>query len=271
MTAGNNAVKHTARTILNTRMLKSVFSASAIIFSTFICYYTAALLEIVTGPYVATAIFAVSALFLLAPLYLGLLRFFWRQLFGAEDLPICVFYYLSNKSLYKKVLKYILTLTSKILGISVIIALPAFAVWLASQGFIYEMLDMPIPIWSANLNNVFVFLRSIAIVVITAIALKYYLSPILFVADENIDISEALYMSKTISRKTYIDFVFLCFSFLGWILLSILIIPLIFTLPYMVTAYTVHSRFAIADYNLFVEKNSQKNFYGFSENFDNEF
>ena len=80
------------------------------------------------------------------------------------------------------------------------------------------------------------------------------MAPLFFVADDNIDANEAMHMSTVISRKTSIDFVYLCFSFIGWLLLSILIVPLIFTLPYMLTSYAVHIRFAVAEYNRHIEQ-----------------
>ena len=44
------------------------------------------------------------------------------------------------------------------------------------------------------------------------------------------------------------------FSFIGWIILSFLVIPLVFTLPYFLTSYAVHFRFAVAEYNKHVEE-----------------
>ena len=79
--------------------------------------------------------------------------------------------------------------------------------------------------------------------------LRFYIAPILFVADENMDVSETLHMSTVISRKSSLDFIYLISSFIGWILISVLVIPLIFTLPYILTSYAVHVRFAIAEYN----------------------
>ena len=71
-------------------------------------------------------------------------------------------------------------------------------------------------------------------------------------------------MSTVISKKSGIDFVYLLFSFLGWMFLSLLVIPLIFTLPYMITSYAVHVRFAVAEYNRYIEEREKKNYNIFS-------
>ena len=92
------------------------------------------------------------------------------------------------------------------------------------------------------------------VIILIAIMLKYYLAPFLFVADEDMDVMEAIHKSTVLTRATAVDFLILVLSFLGWILLSVLVMPLIFTLPYMVMSYVVHSRFAVANYNKVVKE-----------------
>ena len=87
--------------------------------------------------------------------------------------------------------------------------------------------------------------------------LKYYLAPFLIVADENMEVGEAIHMSSTVSKNVMLDIIYLFLSFLGWIALSVLIIPLVFTMPYMLTSLSFHVRFAIAEYNKRVEKINQ--------------
>jgi len=148
-----------------------------------------------------------------------------------------------------------------------VLYLPAIAVWLISQSFLYEILGMPIPIWSANLNYVLTFFTTTASAILIFIMIKFYLAPMLFVADDNIDFAEAIHMSKTISKKTSLDFIFLGFSFIGWILLCFLYIPIVFILPYIVTSYLVHSRFAVAEYNKHISENVKADFPTFKVSF----
>lgn len=43
-------------------------------------------------------------------------------------------------------------------------------------------------------------------------------------------------------------------AFAGWLLLSLTVIPLVFTMPYFIAGVCVHTRFAIAEYNAFEER-----------------
>lgn len=261
MSAGSRAVKATAITTLKGNFLNSCLASLAVIVCVFVCYITASLLSMPIGEIAATVIYAVICILLISPVALGLIRYFWRMLFGAFDSPIAVFYYLSEKRLYVKAMKLVLSLTLKLLLYGAIIFVPVALLWLFSQGFIYEALGMHIPLWSTYLESVLSYLYYFGAVILTAVMLRYYIAPVLFVADENMDSSEAIHMAAVISRKTYLDFVFIIFSFILWILLSVFIIPLVFTLPYMLTAYVIHVRFAVAEYNMFVEKNNSGDFY----------
>ena len=269
MTVGSNVVKITAKSALKDKWLKSVFACCIYLFAHFICVYSASILGFMLNETVYYAIFAVLGFFLLLPLMLGVVRYFWRLIMGADDSPINVFYYLSCREQYLRALRLFFALLVRIALISVVVLLPAIAVWIISNPEIYEMFDVAIPIWSSNLNTIWAFLGSISVFVIISLSVKYYLAPLLIVADESMEIEEAIVMSKIIAKKTHIDFIFLVFSFIGWILLSLLVIPLVFTLPYIITSYAVHCRFAIADYNMFINKQNQSS-YGFYGNYGNE-
>lgn len=257
MTAGNNAVKLTAKTALKDHWLKAIAACCIYIFAHFICTLSTSLLSIPFGDIAFYVALAVLGLFILLPLMLGVIRFIWRLIMGGDDDLVTVFEYFSSKKKYLKSLKFMFALILRICGISFIVLLPSIAVWIISTPDVYEKLGLAIPIWSSNLNTVWVFLTTISVFVIISISSKYYLTPILFVADENMEVDEALNMSKIISKNTYIDFIFLAFSLTGYIIISLFVIPLIFTLPYFITCYAVHSRFAIADYNLFVEQKNR--------------
>jgi len=249
LTANNNVVKITAKTALKGKWLNSIVAVLTIIFSFFIGVLSTSFLDYVFGGTVASIFFCLYALFLLFPLFMGALRYFWHLISGDVLNPVSVFYYFSEKVLFIKSLSFLFHLFLKFLPIALLIFLPVVFVWFIAEGKLFSVLDIPLPMWTADLNYVYKILRPVSAVVFSLIALKYYMSPFLLVADENMAIDEAIYMSKVISRKTLIDFIYLIFCFIGWYLLSLFIFPMIYTLPYALTAYCVHCRFAVADYN----------------------
>ena len=254
MTAGNNVIKATALTALKGKKIKAIFACLILFFSVFIGGYTSSLFSIFGGEILTFVLNFIFFAFIYTPLFLGILRFIWRILFGADDNPISVFYYFSQKKLYKKILKFLSLLLIRIVPLGVLVSLPAVFARVISLGKVFEYFKMPIPMWAANISYAYIFLSTIAFVIMLLYSLKFYIAPVLLVADENMDAAEAIHMSTVISKKTSLEFLYLVFGFLGWILISVLVIPAIFVLPYFLTAYAVHVRFAVAEYNMHIKK-----------------
>ncbi len=249
MIGGSKIVKITAKTALSGNMLKAIIVSAVFLFCCFICNYSAGIFSY-TGYYVfSDIIYILMSIFILTPLFLGLLRYIWRMLFSVYDNPVSVFYYLSEKAIYIKALKFIFNLIFKALPVGILLYFPNILLWFFSKDFFYQTFDLTMPLWVANINQLLVILNLVAGVILIFYMLKFYLAPILFVADEEMAVEETLHMSAVISRKSSLDFIYLATSFIGWILLSVLVIPLIFTLPYLLSSYAVHVRFAIAEYN----------------------
>ena len=82
----------------------------------------------------------------------------------------------------------------------------------------------------------------------------------LLAADEEMDVNEAVHMSVVISKNTVLDFIYLLFSMLGWVLLSFFFIPLIYTIPLFITVYLTHSSIAVSEYNEHIKRVNSENF-----------
>ena len=78
--------------------------------------------------------------------------------------------------------------------------------------------------------------------------------------DAFINVKNAIQMSKTISRRTFIDFSYLILSMMGWIILSMFHILNFFILPYIVLVYCVHCKFSIYEYNNYLKTTRENNF-----------
>ncbi len=260
MTVASCTIKKAAKNALKNNLTKSFVVCCALLFCYLINYNISSCLYLIGGDLFANIIFIILSLFMFVPVALGSVRFFWRLLCGVSDNPISIFYYFTSKELYKKALKLILNFALKTLAYAIILLIPYFIVSVISNVETYEFFNIAIPLWTANLSNLAVFLKSIATVGTVFLMLKYYLAPMLVIADENMDVTEAMHMSVVISKNTMLDFIYLVFSLLGWILLSLLFIPLIFTLPLFITVYLTHCSFAVSDYNEHIKKLNQENF-----------
>lgn len=264
MTAGNSVVKITAKTALKNNWLNCIAASLILIFSCIVLFSAADYAAYISFDAIGYILLAAGVVFLIFPLFLGTVRFFWRMIFGADDKQFILFYYFSDKEKYKRAFRLSASLSVRAACTAAVLFLPAVIIDIFSGVKIYDIMDIPIPIWTGNLYYLSAFLKTIALVVLFFVMTRYYLAPFLAVADEDMDIAEAIHMSCTVSKDTALDFIYLIFSFLGWMIISVLVFPLAFTMPYFMTSLSVHARFAVAEYNKKIEKNSNNGIPTFS-------
>jgi len=254
MLAPSPVIKVTAKQILRENFLQTVAVSSVLIFVIFISILIASLVSVFSG--IAGYVIAISmlAFFVISPLILGVLYYFRRLLWNQNDSPLIIFKYFSNLREYKRALQFSLLIAIRLVLTALVFYLPCIIVWVLSNEAIYSFFDVSLPIWTSNLWALNSFLGIIGSLLLVFIMLRYYLSPFIFVGNDEIDPAEAVTMSTIISKRTGADFFGLVLSFAGWILLSLFVAPLIFTLPYFIAAYEVHCRFAITAYNQDVDR-----------------
>ncbi len=254
MTAPSPVVKSVAKDALKKDFLKSVAVCCVAIFAFFIIMLISTLISVFAGEIGYSISMGFMTFLLLLPLALGVLGYFRRMTFGQSDSVLIIFRYFSSAEEYRRVIHFISIMTVKFVSIGAVLFLPCLIVYILSSEKFYDFFDLSLPFWTSNLWTLNSFLVILASLGLLFFMLKYYLSAFIFVSNDTLDPGEAINMSTIISRRTGADFFGLVLSFLPWILLSIFIAPLIFTLPYFITSYCVHSRFAITDYNLDVDK-----------------
>lgn len=252
----SEAVKKTAKTALKKNYIKAIVCSTVFVFAYLLCIFSNSLFDFALGRVMYYIAFFVIAIFVLSPLFLGLLKFFWRFLFSADDNITVMFYYFSSKKLYKKALSFVGKFVVKFAVWGLILYFPSLIIDFFAGAHFFDMLKMSPPIWISNLWPISSFLKFIALVAMFMVFLKFYIAPVLFVADEKMDNAEAIHMSTIIAKGSAVDFVYLFFSVIGWILICFLLIPTIFVLPYLICCYLVHVRFAVAKYNKHISKNN---------------
>ncbi len=199
---------------------------------------------------IVSVFLSITLFFVGIPLILGVLRYFWGL---SLDTPISlsgVFYYFSSVTVYKRVMAFAFLLFGKLIFQSVILLLPSFIIDLA-QRFSSTLFSGGVePLWFSNIWIFSVVLRTIAICCIVYTVSRYYLAFFLFISNDSIGAADTVHKAYVISKYCEGSFVTLILSLSGWILLSVFFAPLIFTLPYILMCYIVHSRYAAVNFNL---------------------
>jgi len=257
LSTSSKAVKHTSKVIYNKNIMHSIVTGLVFLFSVYALYVACSLLSFTQIPFIADILFLILAVLVIIPLTMGIVRYYWRIICDVVDNPVCIFYYLSDFKLYKKALFLTFSLCFKAFLRALIIFAPALTVKLITQEFFYSFLKIPIPLWVGNFGPIFNGLVFLGIIALFFSMIRYGLTFALFVFDENMEVEEIMNMSNIISKKSSVDLIYLFASFIPLILLSLLIFPLIFTLPYFCIAYLIHARYAVTEFNSHIEKLQQ--------------
>lgn len=247
-------VKETAKTVLKGNMFRAVSASSVVVFSALTVNYAVGLAAYALPEFAAAMLSYAMTLFLTLPLILGLVRFFRRMQWGVCDDVVSVFHFFSSKEQYRRAMKLLIPITVKIVVCATVFSLPVIALSTLANPDLYEALAFSMPRWADDLSTGISFMRGISLVLVLIYSIRFYLAPFLYVADEEMDYAEAIYLSRVISKRTRLEFVYLFFSLALWIALSVLLMPLIFTIPFFIMCYLVHCRFAVAQYNATISK-----------------
>ncbi len=254
MLAPSGIVKQTARTALRGNWVKATIATSAVIFPVFICIFVADLVATISSSFAGITIMLILSFLLLLPLFLGALGFFRRILWGQDDSVLMIFRYFSSIADYCRAIHLSFLVIIRLLANAILLFSPGLIVRVFAGNKLYSLINVSMPVWAESLIYVSYFLLALGALALFFVMLKIYLAPFLFVADEDMDVDEVINMSQIISKRTSPDFFWLVLSFAPWILASVFVIPLVFTLPYFICSYLVHCRFAVAQYNRDVDR-----------------
>lgn len=244
------AVKSTVLTHLRGNWARLCTVAMIPVFATIAVVLMGYLLTLPLGGVIADIIAVLVFVFLCAPLWLGALRVFWRTANGCEDSPAETFYYFSDKKEYSRSLSFNMRVTVHWLIVEVVVFLPCVLTYVFTSGTFFQWIGASTPLIFVNLRYL-IYVFEVAAIMLTIVHLVgFYLPAFLFVSDETMKPADCMKRGVEIGRYTKGRFSSHLFGFSGWILFSLLFIPMIFTVPYLLMAYVVECRYNVAFYNL---------------------
>lgn len=262
----NKVVKITAKTALRDRKTEAAIVSLLGIFAVLLLSILSSVFSVSSDKAftVITVVFSILfSVFAVAPLFLGIVRYFWRMTDGAKDGLSSVFFYFGSKKGYIRALKLIFVVGWRVLTAAVVCMLPYAVVSAISGSELYRILGYEVPLWVPNFALIRSFLYILGISAAILYVARYYLAPILVVMDEDMLLLEAVHISSMVSKKSVGSFISLLLSLIVWIVLTALLIPAVYTLPFVLACYVIHCRFAIINYNLLIDnyENSMLGYY----------
>ena len=264
----NAAAKSTARVTLKKRWPAAI-AVSLILLTVFIIgiYFQQLLLTILKGDNVwsplepqniiylnqwsnvlVTVASTLFSFIITFPLVLGVLRWFWRITGGADDSVGGVFYYFSSVNNYILSLKVFWGFFWRTVALTAIVFLPYMIVYAATSPEVYALFGTSVPLGISSLSSIADFLVILGLVGLIVFIIRYYLVTSILFWDETISVHDAFKYSAVVSKGSKSAYFYFVISFIGWFVLSLLAVPLLFTVPYFLASVTVFSRYVINHY-----------------------
>ena len=247
------SIKRSARSILSGRWPEAIGVVTIGLVALLLESTLASLLQYVffskliqLGTFLSLVTLALD-LFVFSPLYLGIIRWFW-QITGGEDEPVAsVLIYYQNAENYFLTIKLRLSLWWRVIVAALISMSPAIAVMIAAEAFNSIGGNL------SHLYSPFSTASSVLLVlgaVVTLIyLLRFFLVPAILFSDKGVTVTDAFRLSKALTyKKRGRAFFTLILSFSGWAVLSIFILPIIYTLPFYLASFLIISRNRIDEF-----------------------
>lgn len=218
------------------------------VFEVFYPYIHAPSGKLLVSGFIIALIVVALTLIIMLPLLQGTVRWFWFFCIEKERPLGEIFYYYSEKRLFVRSLSLGLRLIFKIAVLAVACYLPAVLVWSIANGTFYTLSgysDAESPRLLLPLLWVFAALSTLLLI---KLSVRYFVAPVIMAIDDNIDEGEAIALSVTVSERYKNAYFKIFFAFIGWVLLSLLGITMLYTLPFLFVSYAVFCRYAINAY-----------------------
>lgn len=181
----------------------------------------------------------------LAPLRLGLSRWFYRLSFSCQDDSNYIFYYFSNIRDYFRCVWFKCNLGLRQLLWLLLFLLPGGL--MLSVGYVSYIGGSSM--MNSVVSSVAVILGVVAvaasIVLYLLFILRYSLADYLFFSNRDMSVSEVIRTSIAYTQGRKIQIAFFVLSFAPLFLLGVFVVPLLFVLPYFHTAFSIYARYLI--------------------------
>ncbi len=217
-----------------------------------VCTFAAAIIiqsafSLISGE--SFAVIVPLILLVVFPVFLGSVRVFWKIANSEKQVVSDIFYYFSNKNDYKRAVKFAVVVVLPFFITSALAFLPSAVLMSISKGVFFESLRLSFPVITMFFGFLGQLLGIAAFIYLMAVLFNYYTAVFLFTVNTEMTPLECVKTSRALAKFTKGIYIPHFFGYIGWIIISVFVIPLVFTMPYLLMSYVIDCRFCVSYYN----------------------
>lgn len=206
------------------------------------------LLSLLEGPLLISALLIFLSVFISAPLNLGLARWYYNRTNGEYEPVSSVFHYFSQGRLLWRSIWYAVQLFVRSWLWGLLFFVPGTAVGTITLVSVLRAGDQLDLLWG-SLGVLCTFLLLAAGGILYSICIqRYFLSAFYLARNPELSARRAICQSVAATRYHRGELFLFELSFIGWKLVNILILPQLYTVPYLFQARAIYARFLMEAY-----------------------
>ncbi len=204
-----------------------------------------------------TVFSAIFSLGVTLPLAFGIIRWFWQLTGGQSPSASEVFFFFSSSKAYFRILRLSIALYLILILGAIVCFLPFVVVELVTTPHLYDALKVPMPMIMESLSPLAAFFELFGFLAFLLWISSYILCFTVTVAHPELNVRQILRLTKKAVKGFRLSLICFGFSFFGWLLLCVFVIPIGYVIPYFLAAFTVFGREALRTYNRRLENASE--------------
>ena len=203
---------------------------------------TAVPLQSVIASIGITLFSAVFTLIVMLPLLFGTLRWFWLVTGGGDPNLGEVFYYFSSARSFLKALGISVSIFWRLVLGAVLCFLPYAAVSVLTNSEFYSFLGIGMPTYMSSLYSLGTILEILGFFLLLLWVSGYAMFYVAMFSEPELSTRQTIKLTVKLSKQNRMRFVGFFFTFFGLVLLSLLMIPLLYFLPFFMTSLCIYGR-----------------------------
>ncbi|MEG1965434.1 MAG: DUF975 family protein [Oscillospiraceae bacterium] len=191
---------------------------------------------------VCSSAIALITFLVVSPLEYGLSNWFYRLVGGENDEIISVFYFFESTTMMFKSWLAKICVTIRMIFWSFVCFLPSFLIFYYGEKLFESFSAALLIIFSmaSLILGTFFFIM---------LKLRYFLVRFFIISDRKITVRQAIKLSVKASKGQKVKLFKFHLSFIGWLLLSFLLAPILYAAPYYMASKALYARVLIENYN----------------------
>ena len=185
---------------------------------------------------------AIFTLIVTLPLLFGTLRWFWLVTGGSDPCVGEVFYYFSSARAFFKALGISVSIFWRLILGTVLCFLPYAIMSMLTNSEFYNFLGISMPTYMSSLYSLGTILEMLGFFLLLLWISRYAMFYVAMFSEPELSTRQTIKLTLRLSKQNRMRFVGFFFTFFGWVVLSFLMIPLLYFLPFFMTSLCIYGR-----------------------------